>query len=181
MASIKHWGMTDGFRVAQTIGKELNDRLSYSTEEFIIAAEAARLKHLNEWVIYYTLADKYSEIGHYADALLAARKCVDIRPKDIRSTYALASCYSVLSRASWSENEELAALVIGHLLDAQDTLDKRYAQAGLDNVGLAVDTSAVQAIRWFETSLQLNPDSFSKDNILTNISGLYKRFPHLRQ
>ncbi len=44
MANIIRWGLTDGFRLAQTVGKELNDHVSYSTiEEGISPQLAAQL------------------------------------------------------------------------------------------------------------------------------------------
>ena len=59
MANISRWGLKDGFRLAQTVGKELSDPSKYTPEEFIAAAERAKKKNPNEWVIYFSIADKY--------------------------------------------------------------------------------------------------------------------------
>ncbi len=182
MANIVRWGITDGFRLAQTVGKELNNSSSYTTKEFIIAAERALVKHPNEWVIYYSLGDKYQESGYYAEGLWATQKCVELRPNDIRSTYALATSYNILTRAAWTESEEeVVANVIKALIIDIDKADRRISQAGLDHTGLAVETAALQAIRWFERSLALKPDSEDRFQINNDLATLYKRFPHLQR
>ena len=67
MANIIRWGITDGFRLAQTVGKELGNVSNPTPEEFIAAAERAKKKYPNEWVIHYMLADKYQQLGYYTD------------------------------------------------------------------------------------------------------------------
>jgi tetratricopeptide (TPR) repeat protein len=179
--NITRWGITDGFRLAQTVGKELTDPSRYATEEFITAAESALQKHPNEWVIYYSLGDKYQQMGYYANGLESTKKCVEIRPNDIRSVYALATSYNILTRAAWSEKENEAANVYKAIIGDIDKFDKRYSQAGLDRIGLAVETAAVQAIRWFEHALTLRPDRESQVQIEQDLATLYLRFPHLRR
>lgn len=181
MAKIIRWGLSNGFRLAQTVGKELNDPSRYTTDEFIAAAERALKKYPNEWVIYYSLGDKYQQMGYYAEGLKATQKCVEIRPDDIRSVYALATSYNILTRAAWSEKEDAAATVLKALINDIDQFEKRYSQAGLDHIGLAVETAAVQAIRWFERALTLGPDRESRTQIEQDLATLYTRFPHLRR
>ncbi len=181
MAKIIHWGFQDGFRLAQTVGKELNNPSQYSPEEFIVAAERALKKFPNEWAIYYVLADNYQKLGYYAEALKSTQKCVELKPKDIRSVYALATSYNLLTRAGWSEKEDQMSKVIKILFADTDKIDKKYSQAGLDHTGLAVETAAVQAIRWFEQALTLKPDGASRDLINQDLITLYQRFPHLRR
>lgn len=181
MANILHWGLSDGLRLAQTVGKELDDPSKYTTEEFIFAAERALKKYPDEWVIYYTLGDKYQQMGYYAEGLKATQKCVEIRPDDIRSVYALATSYNILTRASWSKEENTVAKIFRALINDIDKADKKYSQAGLDHTGLVVETAAVQAIRWFERALALGPDRKSRTQIEQDLATLYKRFPHLRR
>jgi len=180
MASIVHWGLTDGFRLAQTVGKELIDPTRYTSEEFIVAAERAKKKYPNEWVIYYMLADKYQQLGYYTEALKASQKCVEIRPKDIRSVYALATTYNLVTRATWSDKEEEFANFFRLFFGDKDKLEKILAQGAIDRIGIAAETAAAQAIRWFEKALTLNPDSQSKAQIRSDLRTLYKRFPHLK-
>ena len=179
MANIIRWGVSDGVRLAKTVGKELNNPANYTPEEFIAAAERALKNYPNEWVIHYSLGDKYQQLGYYAEGLKATQKCVELRPKDIRSVYALATSYNILTRAAWTSNEEKAASVF-KVLSGLDKTDKKYSQAGLDHTGLEIETTAVQAIRWFERALTLGPDKESKAQIQTDLATLYQQFPHLR-
>ena len=180
MAKIVHWALKDGVRLAQTVGKELSNPSQYSPEEFVAAAERALKKSPNEWVIYYSLADKYQALGYYADALKSTQKCVELRPKDLRSVYALATSYNILTRAAWTDKEDEASKVFKTLFSDKDKFDKKYSQAGLDHTGLAVETAAAQAIRWFEHALTLKPDQASRYQINMDLKTLYVRFPHLR-
>ena len=123
----------------------------------------------------------YQKLGYYAQALQATQKCVEIRPNDIRSVYALATSYNILTRAAWTENEEQISRVLGLLVGDIDKIDKGYSQAGLDHTGLAVETAAVQAIRWFERALAMKSDRQSKEQIKQDLRTLYIRFPHLRR
>jgi len=182
MANITRWGITDGFRLAQTVGKELPDPSRYTPEEFIAAAERAKRKFPNDWGICYMLADKYQQLGYYTEGLLNTQKCVEIRPTDIRSVYALATSYNLITRAAWSEKEEEAAKLFSLILGkSQETVDKKLAQGSVDRTGLAVETAAVQAIRWFEKAMTLNPDAQSRGQIQMDLLTLYKRFPHLKR
>ena len=178
---IIRWGLSDGNRLARTVGKELKNRSKYSTEEFIGAAEIALKKHPDEWVIHYSLGDKYQEVGRYAEALKVTQNCVDLRPNDVRSTYALATSYNILTRAAWTDEEDAASRVFKLLLPDVDKFDKRYSQAGLDHTGLAIDTAAAQAIRWYEKCLVLKHDAKSDAQIRWDLATLYERFPHLRR
>jgi tetratricopeptide (TPR) repeat protein len=75
--------------------------------------------------ILYSLADKYHETGYYAEALRATQKCVDLRPNDIRSTYALATSYNILSRAAWTKIENEIAEVLKELIKDIEIADRR--------------------------------------------------------
>ena len=178
---IIRWGITDGFRLAKTVGKELNDPSTYTTEEFVAAGKRALMKYPDEWVIHYSIADKYQDLGYYAEGLRETQKCVEIRPNDIRSVYALATSYNLLTRAAWSEEEIQAAKIYSILADDIAEVHKRVSQAGLDRTGLAVETCAVQAIRWFERALSLNPDKQSREQINKDLYTLYRRFPQFRR
>jgi tetratricopeptide (TPR) repeat protein len=181
MANIIRWGLTDGFRLAQTVGKELDNAPNATPEEFVAAAERAKKKYPGEWVIYYTLADKYQQLGYYPEALLATQKCVEIRPKDIRSVYALATSYNLITRAAWSDKEDEVASLLELFFGDKGPIDKRLSQGAIDRTGLTVETAAVQAIRWFENALTLNPDSQSKTQLQMDLQTLYVRFPHLKR
>ena len=102
--------------MARTVGRHLKDRVNFTTQEFIEAAEKAIVDHPNEWVIFYTLGDNYMDKGQYARALQACKRCVELRPNDIRSAYALATAYNVLTRATWSDLEAAGVDVLRQAL-----------------------------------------------------------------
>lgn len=180
---IARWGLLDGFRLARTTGKYLQDRTNYTNEEFFGAAERALVEYPNEWVIYYTLGDKYQQVGRYVDSLQAWKKCVELRPNDIRSVYALATIYNILTRAAWKTPEEMKALEQMRQIPGNTfgILSPTMSQAALDKTGMDVDTAASQAIRWFEKTLDMKPDSQSRAQITWDLETLYKRFPHLQR
>jgi tetratricopeptide (TPR) repeat protein len=181
MANINKWSLIDGFRLARTVGRNLANPSQYTTEEFITAAEESAERHPGEWVVFYALGDKYQEMGHYNDALRACKRCVELRPNDIRSVYALATAYNLLTRADWSQIEMGIGDVLKEMSGRNDILDPEMAQAGLDQAGLAIETAAAQAIRWFERALMLRPDKQSQAQIEWDLGTLYERFPHLRR
>lgn len=182
MANISKWSLIDGFRLARTVGRNLRNRTEYTAEEFIVAAEKAAKHHPNKWVVFFTLGDKYQEAGRYADALRVCKRCVELRPNDIRSAYALATAYNLLARAAWSQEEAaIANNVLQELFGVTNALDPALAQDALDETGLVVETAATQAMRWFERALTLKPDRQSRQQIEWDLKTLYERFPHLRQ
>ena len=132
-----------------------------------------------EWILYYALADKYQELGYYTEGLKAAQKCVEIRPNDIRSVYALATCYNLITRAACSNGEQEVAQLGGKLPRPKGPMDKRPSAGAVDQVG-STETAALQAIRWLEKALTLNPDKQSKAQLQMELHCLYTRFPHLK-
>jgi tetratricopeptide (TPR) repeat protein len=183
MANIAKWSFIDGFRLARSVGRNLPNPAQYTAEEFIVAAEKAAKQHPTEWVVFFALGDKYQEVGRYADALRACKRCVELRSNDIRSTYALATAYNLLTRAAWPKEivEQLPDSLKDVMRELGDILDPQLAHTELDKVGIAVETAATQAIRWFERSLVLNPDKQSRAQIEWDLETLYKRFPHLQR
>jgi tetratricopeptide (TPR) repeat protein len=182
MADIARWGLTDGIRLARTVGSNLRDRLRYTPAEFVESAERATKLHPNEWVVFFSLADKCMELGYLAKALQACKRAVELKPNDIRSTYALATAYNTLTRADWAPRRQEFLDVIALLEPPAQAgpFDPNIALTEMTELGMVVDTAAAQAIRWFERSLALRPDTPSRRQIMWDLDTLYKRFPHLR-
>jgi len=158
----------------------LNDPNNYSTQEFLDAAARAAEIYPNEWVIFYQLGGKYLETGQYAQALQACRRCVELKPNDIRSPYSLATAYNMLARAAWTDNEWQAAELLGRARGLPEwVFDRQAAETGLAELGMAAETAAAQSMRWLERSLQLKPDRESRAQVGEDLSTLYIRFPHL--
>lgn len=183
MGDINRWGVKDGFRLARTVGVHLDDPSNYSLEEFISAAEEARAKSPSEWVILYSLADKYMDIGRHADAVDCCKKCVELKPKDVRSTYALATAYNMLTRAAHSTEMQEAAKKFESLHGREamrGPIHKEHYISELAKLEIDVETAASQALRWFERSLELNPNYSSRKQIKRDIEVLFWKFPHLK-
>ena len=157
-------------------------RSAVSVEEHIEALVKAVAQHPNEWALFLELGDKYQQVGRYVESLRACKRCVELRPNDLLSVYALATAYNMLTRAAWSDSKEIKA--VEQLQDLArelgDRLDPALSQAALDQAGLVVGTAAAQAMRWFEKALTLKPDHASRRQIEQDLQTLYRRFPRLR-
>jgi tetratricopeptide (TPR) repeat protein len=171
--------LIDGYRLARTVGDRLKDRTNYTPEEFVDAAEEAIKEFPDDWVTLYSLGDKYQDLGRYADSVRVLGHSVEVRPKDIRSAYALATAYNLLTRAGWTK-EQASEANVRMRLTGYNRIDPELAKKELDKASLTLDTAASQAIRWFERSFELNPDNQSKEQIQQDLETLYKRFPKLR-
>lgn len=181
VSSISHWGLIDGMKLARTVGRHLANRQTPSPQEFIEAAEKAARKHPDEWVIWFTLGDKCQAAGQYVRSLQACKRCVELRPNDIRSAYALATAYNVLTRASWVAIEpQIAALTALLSTEGVDEFSPLRSELALTETDMVIDTAAVHAMRWFERALRLNPDASSLMQIRQDLGALYRRFPHLK-
>jgi hypothetical protein len=176
------WGATDGMRLARTVRPFLSNHLQYTPQEFVQAAEKAAVQHPNEWVVFYSAADKYMAIGQYARALQCAKRATELRPNDIRSAYALATAYNVITRGEWESRKDELAPILSLLmpLAGPDLFDPTRSRTEMEEMGMVVDTAAAQALRWFERALELRPDSQSRAQIKQDLQALYNRFPHLR-
>jgi len=182
MPNISRWGTTDGMRLARTVGKYLRDRSQYTTQEFIDAAERAALEYPDDWVIFYSLGDKYMSIGQLARALTACKRCVELKPNDIRSAYALATAYNMLTRADWASIKPEIEQFVQLLRPPPEAgpFDPDVSKSEAEELGIVIDTAAAQAMRWFERALQLGPDRDGYRQIQQDLHVLYQRYPHLR-
>ena len=179
MGSISKLTIKDRMRLARTADRRLADPFHYTTAQWIAAAEEALQEFPNEWIVYYALGDHYQMAGRYGDALRVIWRCVELRPRDIRATYALATGYNLLTRAAWSPKE---SRMVFNMMGAREIIPSPDAVKGmLDEIGLSIDMAALQAVRWFERSLSLRPDVSSRTQITQDLETLHKRFPQLGQ
>jgi len=178
MPSVTRWSLTDKFRLERTVGPYLKGRAEYTEEEFIEATEKAAEQHPNEWVVFITLAAEYGSVSRFADGLRASKRCVELRPDDIRSVFALATAYTQLALDASNEHFEL--LWQFHDKEEAAESEREHAKAELAKLGMAVETAAVQAMRWIERVLVMGPDSRYRAILSANLQTLWERFPHLR-
>ena len=175
MAKIVGWSMFDGFRLTKALGGTIDTRKPHTPEALIAAAERAAAVHPDAWVLFYVLGDNYQQLGRYADAIRAGKHCVELRPNDIRSAYALASAYCMLTRADWAGSAEHEQM----LRDMGDPIPPGVAVRELAKTGLTTLEAARQAIHWFERAQQLGPDRHSREQINLDAQALYDRYPQL--
>lgn len=183
MANTERWGITDGMKLASTVGRFLADKSQYTTAQFIAAAESAAKAYPNEWVVFYSVGGKYLEVGQFGRALEACKRSVELKPTDLRSTYALATIYNALTTADLASrrDEWLQVVALLQIPKEAGPFDPTVAVNEINELGMVADTAAVQAIRWFERSLELGPDVEGRAAILSHLDTLYRRFPHLRR
>ncbi len=183
MGSINSFSIWERMKLGSlTSGAPGGASAAQGAEALIASLEWAAQNHPSEWVIYYVLGDKYQEVARYTDSLKACQRCVELRPSDIRSAYALGTAYNMLTRAAWSTRQEMQAVADAFRLAGNlDRIDPLLSQAALDQNEMLLETAALQAIRWFERALALRPDVASCTMIGQDLSSLYQRFPKLKR
>ena len=146
MGNINRWGLTDGMRLARTVGRFLRDPSRYTTPEFIQAGENAAKVHPNEWVVFYSLGTKYLELGQFARALNACKRVVELKPDDIRSAYALATIYNTLTTSDFATRGEEFRDIIALLQPPPEAgpFDPNIALAEMSDLGMVADTAAAR-------------------------------------
>lgn len=89
---IDKWGLLDKLRLRiDTWGVALPPYAGL--DEAIESLERRYKKHPSSWVIAYTLGDLYQQARRYADSIAVCLRCVELRPNDARSRYALGTAY----------------------------------------------------------------------------------------
>jgi tetratricopeptide (TPR) repeat protein len=181
VANVAGWSFFDSLKWSQTVGRQLKQASNYTAPEFIEAVEKAAAEHPDVWVVFYTLADKYQDVGEYAKAVEACRRCVALRPHDIRSAYAMASIYYVLTAAQWANGEgngradaEAMFTSLGLAFDPQACRD------ALDELHVTVRSAAAAAMGWFGAALMMRPDRESRYDIEASLQLLQERFPGVK-
>ena len=152
-------------------------------DAFIEKAVEASERYPDEWILFYVLNDKYQANGSYELAVRVSKRCVELRPDDLRSVYAHATAYNLLTRASLLEDEKLEniiALFKSRAKDMGEIFDPHLSKTEADKLGISIETAATQAMRWFEITLSLNPNLQGRAQIEWDIQTLYDRFPQLK-
>lgn len=183
--NVSNYSLLERFKLSQLISDGMDQSFERSREGMIDAGLKALLKHPNEWLLLYFLCDQYQGAGNYAEALSFSKKCVQVKPSDIRSTYAHATSYNLLTRAQWidldqNEISKIYSLFTEDFKNLAGVFDPKLAQSAIDKTGLTIESAASQAIRWFERSLLLGPDPASRKQIAYDLEVLFERFPLLR-
>jgi len=187
MAKITGWSIFDGLRLRRVLRPYLLRVLRRSSSESVAdaspahyarAAELASLDHPSNWLLFYVLGGKRLESNQLSASLAAALKCVELRPNDIRSAYALATTYNALSYGGWSDDTLSTIRTKGAAEIAADISEKRDAATkDLVKLDLTPAEAAEKAVVWFRRCLELKPDPWSRGQIQEHLETLASMFP----
>jgi len=149
-----------------------------SPEQHARAVELASLRYPNEWHLFYVLGSKRLESNHLSASLAAASRCIQLRPNDIRSAYALATVYNALSYGGWSD-ETLATIRARGGVRIADGISRMREAAREQSAGIGVSPveAARLAVVWFRRCLALGPDSWSRAQIEEHLKTLAWAYP----
>ena len=64
-------------------------------------------------------------------------------------------------------------------LQGNEKINPKLVELEMKKVGLTIQATAIQAIRWFKKSLDLEPDKKSRDQIQDDLRMLYARYPFI--
>ncbi len=188
---LQHVGIRERFKVNRVLRparEKYGDIKSSRTalEESVRLLETAVAANPGEWILWYTLGDLYPPLGEFAKSVRAAQRCYDLRPKDPRSTYALATNLRELTHAKYVGQARYIAQRRG-LLErishgtAVTPFDPDISQQALDELGMTVDHAAERSLTLFEQVLTLGVPEPDAIHVHDCLAAMYSEFPHLEQ
>jgi hypothetical protein len=146
--------------------------------------EAAVQSKPDEWIYWYWLADAYQKTGLLANSVLACENCYALRPKDIRSTYALATALRVLLRAKFvgaSRIENVREKIAESGLASYSEFSPEASQEALTELGMTLEQAAERPLALFEEVRNAGVRGQEADVAKNAISAIYSDFPCLRK
>lgn len=149
-------------------------------------------KEPRNWHVRYLLGDWYMRAKRYVDALRVLLQAYHLRPRDPRSTYALATAYRVLARASL-EGADIRAAMAPHLallktadpqlhcqlLVGLSDFDPDSSADELERLGLTIDEVAMRAMEYFEETGAIGTRPDETALVDQSLQSMYSEFPHL--
>lgn len=199
--SLMKTSLLDGFRLAR-IFRGFSPE-GFDTKRFIEHSRPTEvISHLepyleenpNQWLIHYLLADLYTRDNRLIDALRVMEKAYEIRPRDPRSTYALATTYRILARArlvgfdvsfddvDMEHMEKFANEThtsVRELLKSRSEFDPKASADELEKLELTIDEVATKALEYFEETLRLGVRTEELKFVINDLQTMYSQFPHL--
>ncbi len=135
-------------------------------------------KNPKDWFTMYLLGDWYIRDKQYVKSIEVLERAFCLRPKDIRSTFALATAYRHLSRAQFIgvPKELLFEGVPKYFIEE---FDPETSQMELLKLGKTVDEVALKAMLLFEETLRLGVRKDEKNIVIESLQKMYVEFPHL--
>jgi len=155
--------------------------------ECVSLLQAAVEAKPDDWVCWYALGDLYQPLGELVKSVRAGEKCYELRPRDPRSAYALASNLRTLTHAKYvgqqsyieartEMHEQLAAIQ-----DYAESFNPDRSQEALDELGMTLDLAAEWCLVLFQRVLALGVRGEDKKHVEETLDALYTEFPRLRE
>lgn len=193
LASIAEWSFLDSWKLSREVGRYLANPHDYCVDEFIEAAQKAVQEKPDSWVVWYSLADRCCQVGRYTEAMSACERCLDLRPRDIRSFYSIATVYNMLTYAEYSgaRTPAMASDIMrlrqkSGIPPGKDILSNPYrvveaAAESLVELGMTVEDAAQMAFCHFSQCLRMQPERNSEAAIAQHMATLKTRFPGIAE
>jgi hypothetical protein len=190
---LDHWGPTDVMHMAGALGKTPSQYPLHplNVEGQIETLEKAAQLSPDEWAVWHQLAQAYQKKKRYADFFRAANRCVNLKPKDVRSMFTLAQAYDDLGNGILDERARknfLAATDGKFAKEVAESLaqtkgvkvrpdaaarlaaflgktlpDLAGVDRALTELGMTPETAVAEAERWYDRTLKVVDYSQRKD------------------
>lgn len=159
--------------------------------EVITHLESYMNENPNKWISHYVLGDWYMKDKRYVEALRVLEKAYDLKPRDPRSTYSLATAYRIFTRArlagydvSFNDEDVVkfaneSGVSIRELLEIQSEFHPEASADELGKLELTIDEVAMKAMEYFEETLLLGVRSDEIKFVITDLQTMYLDLPHL--
>jgi len=187
--SIAYYSLFERLKLDRTLrsvkakyGKPLTSRIAL--QQAIVVLEAAVENKPREWVYWYVLAEWYQTFGELAKSVRACEKCYELRPRDPRSAYALATALRILTRAKYVGDPRIESVkewMAESGLATYDDFNPKESQKALQELGITPDQAAERSLTLFEEVLTLGVRGQEAKHVRDNLAAMYSDFPHLEE
>jgi tetratricopeptide (TPR) repeat protein len=154
-------------------------------QEAVKVLEAKVREKPREWFFWYALGDWYIDLDDYAKAVHACEKCYELRPRDPRSAYSLATTLHVLTRAKYlgypkvKEFQESFKELLESGMSSHDIFCLLKSQQGLKELGLTINQAAEKSLTLFEEVITLGVSGSEAKMVEDTLAVMYAEFPYL--
>jgi len=147
----------------------------------ISALENALGKNRKEWIYWYVVSEYYMTNEEFGKFVHATQKCFELKPKDPRSIYALATAYFTITHAK-DIGDTLKREAANELkrISPDWAYNPEKSQQVLDEMGLTAEQAGMEAITLFGFLLSEKLPSEDEMNIRLSLKGLHAKFPNLK-
>lgn len=186
--SLVRTSFLEGFRISRIFkglydpSKPVRDDLDNIPRKLVIARLIQEYKrNPNDWLVLYLLGDWYNRAKRYQDSINILKKAYRIRPKDPRSTFALATAYRVLTRARYEDmdREEIFSSSDDEEISRTIDFDPIASAKALDELNITVDEAAEKAMEYFDMTLTIGVRKKEKKYVVESLEKMFTDFPHL--